>query len=133
MPIIPSLTSRLLNSAPEAGEGLNSWLIQGARECVLSGFRQHEKIYNLIANTVTAKGGEIDARAINRAINKALGSSFTGGTYEPRPSWPGADLELIEEVTADATGYSTSYRGCHRKTRINRLATSSVNSFRRMP
>src|SRR5260370_38247283 len=53
---ITPLATRLFDSAPEAGDGLNAWLIKGARECQRSGVKP-ERAFALIANTVVARGG----------------------------------------------------------------------------
>jgi hypothetical protein len=107
MPKVKSLTARLLDSAPEARGGLNSWLIKGARECQKSGVKL-DQAFALIADTITARGGEIFEHDINRAISKAYSQSFTGGTYEPRPAWPEPDLKLIEKIVADANGFAVA-------------------------
>lgn len=90
------LTARLIDSAPEAGSGLNEWLIKGARMC---SDLEPDKAFDLIAEVVQAKGGKHDARAIWRAINKVHGRQYSGGTRQSKPAWPEPDLELIEELT----------------------------------
>ena len=92
------LSTILLDSAPEAGNGLHRWLIKGARECA-KWRKTPEKAFELIAQTVTARGGEIIAHEINKAITKAYSQPFSGGTYERKPAWPKPDLALIEELT----------------------------------
>jgi hypothetical protein len=101
MPSIPAakpIATRLLDSAPEAGSGLHFWLIKGARECQISRVSP-DQAFDLIANTVAARGGEIYERDINKAISKAYSQPYAGGSYEPRPVWPEPDLGLIEQIT----------------------------------
>jgi hypothetical protein len=100
MPIlkIKPLTERLLDSAPEAGNGLHRWLIKGARMCQLSGVNP-DRAFDLIAATVVARGGEIIPHSIRQAIEKAYSQPFTGGTYQRKSKWPEPDLELIEQIT----------------------------------
>jgi hypothetical protein len=76
------------------------WLIKGARECQLSGVKP-DRAFELIADTVVARGGEIIAHEINKAITKAYSQPFDTGTYESKPKWPEADLELIEQITME--------------------------------
>jgi hypothetical protein len=97
---ITPIATRLLDSAPEAGEGLNAWLIKGARECQRSGVKL-DRAFALIADTVVARGGEIYEHDINKAISKAYSHPYTGGTYDPRPAWPEPDLDLIEQITME--------------------------------
>ncbi|SRR5258706_2180498 len=85
--IVRPLTARLLDSAPEQGNGLHRWLIKGARECQLSGVKP-DRAFDLIAATVVARGGEIIPHSIRQAIEKAYSQSFTGGKYDKRPVWP---------------------------------------------
>jgi hypothetical protein len=94
------LAARLLDSAPEQGNGLHFWLIKGARECQMSGIKP-DRAFDLITQTVTARGGRIIAREINKAITKAYSQPFNVGTYEHKPAWPEPDLELIEQVTME--------------------------------
>jgi hypothetical protein len=99
--IAQSIESRLLESAPEQGSGLHRWLIKGARECERSRVSPN-RAFSLIAQTVTAKGGEIVAKEINKAITKAYSQPFNNsGSYERKDAWPKPDLEMIEEVTMD--------------------------------
>ncbi len=97
---ITPLATRLFDSAPEAGDGLNAWLIKGARECQRSGVKP-DRAFALIANTVVARGGEIFEHDINKAISKAYSQSHTSGTYDPRPVWPEPNLDLIEQITME--------------------------------
>jgi hypothetical protein len=92
------LSAMLLDSAPEAGNGLHRWLIKGARMCQMSGVSP-DRAFDLIAATVVARGGEVIPHSIRQAIEKAYSQPFTGGKYEPRPAWPEPDLGLIEELT----------------------------------
>ncbi len=91
--IVRSLTARLLASAPDAHDGLNRWLAKGARMC--SDLPPH-KSFDLLAEVVHAKGGDHDARAIWRAINKIRGTDYNGPS---KPKWPEPNLDLIEELT----------------------------------
>jgi hypothetical protein len=100
--IVRPLTARLIDSAPEQGYGLHRWLIKGSRMCQTSGVINPNKMYDLIAKTVIAKGGEERPHDIWQAINKVLGSSFSGGAYEKQPAWPEPDLELIQDITLEA-------------------------------
>jgi hypothetical protein len=106
---IPSLVDRLLASAPEAGSGLHSWLIKGANECRKAGVTP-ERAFDLIAQTVVARGGRVLGNEIRKAIRKAYSQSHNG-TYTPAPTWPGGDLGLIESLTTDATGAVDELRG----------------------
>ena len=99
--IVRPLTARLLDSAPEQGNGLHRWLIKGARECQLSGVKP-DRAFDLIAATVVARGGEIIPHSIRQAIEKAYSQSFTGGKYDKRPVWPEPDLQLIQDITLEA-------------------------------
>ncbi len=87
------LTKRLLDSAPQAGGGLNEWLAKGAR--ITSDLEPNES-FGLLAEVVDAKGGKHDARAIWRAINKIRGTQYNGPAES---KWPEPNLELIEELT----------------------------------
>src|SRR4029077_8343030 len=94
MPIIVRpLTARLIDSAPEAHDGLNRWLAKGAR---MTSDLEPAESFDLIAEVVQAKGGKHDARAIWRAINKIRGTDYNGPS---QPKWPDPDLELIEKLT----------------------------------
>jgi len=97
---VRSLTSRLLDSAPEQGSGLHFWLIKGARECQMSGVNP-DRAFDFIAETVVARGGRVIPRSIRQAIEKAYSQPFTGGTYESKPAWPEPDLERIEDITME--------------------------------
>ena len=88
------LVKRLLDSAPQAGGGLNEWLAKGAR--MTSDIAPNES-FDLLAEVVDAKGGKHDARAIWRAINKIRGTQYNGGPS--KPAWPEPDLDLIEQIT----------------------------------
>ena len=90
---VRSLTSRLLDSAPEAGSGLNEWLAKGAR---MTSDLEPYKSFDMLAEIVQAKGGRRDDRAIWRAINKIRGTGYNGPS---KPKWPEPNLELIEELT----------------------------------
>src|SRR6266403_1559691 len=92
----PPIETRLLDSAPESGNGLHIWLIKGARECQRSGVRI-ENAFALIAATVVARGGEIREHDINQAISKAYSTPWTGVAYTPRAKseYDPAKLERI--------------------------------------
>jgi hypothetical protein len=92
---VKSLTKRLLKSAPEAGAGLNEWLVKGARMC---SDLEPDEAFNLLAEVVEAKGGEHDERAIWRAINTVLGTDYQGAST---PKWPDPDLTAIEKLTLE--------------------------------
>jgi hypothetical protein len=96
--VVKSLKSRLLETAPEQGSGLHMWLIKGARECERSGVEPNEA-FDLIAQTVTARGGVIVAKEINKAINKAYSQPYNPGPHEHKSAWPEEDMGLIEEIT----------------------------------
>jgi hypothetical protein len=87
------LIARLLDSAPQAGSGLNEWLAKGAR--MTSDLAPNESV-DLLAEVVAARGGNRDERAILRAINKIRGTDYNGPS---KPKWPEPDLGLIEELT----------------------------------
>jgi hypothetical protein len=60
-----------------------------------------DRAFDLIAQTLTARGGRIIAHEINKAITKAYSQPFNGGTFEHKPAWPEPDLGLIEQVTME--------------------------------
>jgi hypothetical protein len=95
---IAPIAERLLNSAPEAGDGLNSWLIKGASECQRYGVAPG-RAFDLIAATVVARGGQIIERDINKAISKAYSQPYTGETHKRRPDaqYDPAKLERIAD------------------------------------
>ena len=93
---------RLLDSAPQAGSGLNEWLAKGAR--MTSDLDPNES-FDLIAEVVEAKGGRRNDRAIWRAINKIRGTDYNGPS---NPKWPDANLELIANIVADGNGFGVA-------------------------
>src|SRR5260221_1837960 len=98
---VKPLSAILVDSAPEAGNGLHRWLIKGARECA-KWRKTPEQAYDLIASTVVARGGEVIPHSIGQAITKAYSQPFSGGTYERKPVWPEPDLQLIQDITLEA-------------------------------
>jgi len=88
-----SIKSKLIDSAPPAGSGLNEWLAKGAR--MTSDLELNES-FELVAEVVHAKGGAPADRAIWRAINKIRGTEYSGPS---RPKWPDPNLKLIEDLT----------------------------------
>jgi hypothetical protein len=60
-----------------------------------------DRAFDLIAATVTARGGKAIPRSIQQAIEKAYSQSFSGGTYERKPAWSEPDLKRIEEITME--------------------------------
>jgi len=88
-----SISSKLLDSAPPAGSGLNEWLAKGAR---MTSDLEPYRSFDTLAEIVQAKGGRRDDRAIWRAINKIRGTDYNGPS---KPKWPEPNLGLIEELT----------------------------------
>src|SRR5258706_583936 len=76
-----SIESKLIDSAPAAGSGLNEWLAKGAR---MTSDLEPYKSFDMLAEIVQAKGGRRDDRAIWRAINKIRGK--VGLTQEGKES-----------------------------------------------
>jgi len=105
---VKPLSRILLDSAPQQGDGLHNWLIKGARECT-KWRKTPEQAYDLIRQTVLARGGEERPHDIWQAINKAYSTSFSAGDYKPAPKWPEADLGLIEDITLDAIDRCASH------------------------
>lgn len=93
------LVKRLLDSAPQAGSGLNEWLAKGAR---MTSDLSPDTAFDLLAEVIETRGGKHDARAIWRAINKIRGTDYQGTST---PKWPDPDLAAIEKLTLE-TGRS---------------------------
>jgi hypothetical protein len=118
------LAKRLLDSAPQAGSGLNEWLAKGAR--MTSDLEPNES-FDLLAEVVDTKGGKHDARAIWRAINKIRGTDYNGPS---QPKWPEPNLKLIEQITLnhiwDIPGALGTLESRSPERRLDKLTTDQI-------
>jgi hypothetical protein len=118
------LIKRLLDSAPQAHSGLNEWLAKGAR--MTSDLPPNES-FDLLAEVVDAKGGNLDVRAIWRAINKIRGTDYNGPS---KPKWPEPDLALIEEITLqhiwDVPSALATLESRSEERRLDKLTTAQI-------
>jgi hypothetical protein len=84
----------LINDAPEQGSGLHHWLMRGA---ILTQDMPEERAFDMIAQTVVARGGRVIERSIRQALAKARSGNYVAG--ESQPKWPEPETETIEQLT----------------------------------
>jgi hypothetical protein len=118
------LLKRLLNSAPPAGSGLNEWLAKAAR---MTSDLEPAESFDMLAEVIEAKGGNHDARAVWRAINKIRGTQYNGPS---KTKWPELNLKLIERITLnhiwDVPGALSTLESRSPERRLDKLTADQI-------
>jgi len=103
---LPQFLRQLIDSPPEAGEGVHNWLFRVARQ--LHAHLAAGEIINLLSNRVQSCGRQVSAKEIGEAVKNAIPCAWQatghGAPAQIAMRWPTVNQEQREAIIRDGGG-----------------------------